>query len=306
MIRDQAEVLRRWRQMRLTAAQRQRSDAKARVIVVSSGKGGVGKTTVATNIGILLAQRGLRVGILDADLGLANVDLMLGLSSRYNLSHVVFGEKTLTEIEVEGPAGLRIYPGGSGLEEMANLNRDQLEHFLEGLSDLDQRLDLLLIDTGAGISHSVTSFLWSAPEVLLVTTPEPPAITDAYAVLKSVSHYNSRAHVHLVVNMVRSQQEAEGVFRNLHLTAQRFLKSMCTFHLLGCVPLEPRTRRAVVEQQPLALAHPSSRFTRSLAKMAADLHGTEVPEQEHYGVAGLFDRLWRRIRAGGERPTTMS
>ncbi len=299
MIRDQAEVLRRWLQMRPAAARSKHSGDKARVIVVSSGKGGVGKTTVVTNIGILLAQRGLRVGILDADLGLANVDLMLGLSSRYNLSHVVFGEKSLTEIELEGPGGLRIYPGGAGLEEMANLDRTQLEHFLEGLSILDQRLDLLLIDTGAGISHSVTSFLWSAPEVLLVTTPEPPAVTDAYAVLKSVSHHNGRAHVHLVVNMVRSEQEADGVFRNLYLTAQRFLNTVCSFHLLGSVPMEPRTRRAVIEQQPLALAQPSSRFTRSLAKMAAELHGIETPE--NHGVASLFDRLWRRIRAAGAR-----
>lgn len=298
-MKDQAEVLRHWRRMRTAANKENRVGTKARVIVVSSGKGGVGKTTVSTNIGILLAQRGLRVGILDADLGLANVDIMLGLSSPYNLAHVVFGEKSLPEIELEGPAGLRIYPGGSGLEEMANLDRHQLERVLEGLSVLDERLDLLLIDTGAGISHGVTSFLWSASEVLLVTTPEPPAVTDAYAVIKSVSLHNKQAHIHLVVNMVRSEQEAGGVFRNLHLTAERFLEEMCAFSFLGYVPTEPRTRQAVIEQQPLALAQPGSRFTRSLAKMAEDLHGSTAPAT--HGVAGLFERLWRRIRATGGR-----
>lgn len=297
-MRDQAEVLRRWRGMRANPAGRNgnstRPNRKARVIAVSSGKGGVGKTTVATNLGILLAQRGVRVGILDADLGLANVDLLLGLSSRYNLAHVLFGEKDLSEIELEGPAGLRVYPGGSGLTEMANLDREQLERFLAGLSILDERLDLLLIDTGAGVAHGVTSFLWAADEVLLVTTPEPPAVTDAYAVIKSMSHHNPDTHLHLVVNMVTSPREAEGVYRNLNLTAQRFLRKPCPFELLGHVPADSRTRRAVIQQQPLALAHPGARFTRALETMATELHSVGTPGGQ--GVAGLFDRLLRRIR----------
>lgn len=287
---DQAEGLRHLaRKPRVGASGRTPLQRRgARVIAVTSGKGGVGKSNVAVNLGILLAQSGYRVGILDADMGLANVDLLLGLTAQYHLSHVLAGEKELFEIGLSGPEGLVIYPGGPGLTELANLSRWRLEHLVKRLTELDQRLDLLLIDTGAGIGHSVTAFVRAAEEILLVTTPEPTAIRDAYAVAKAVTLDGTPARIHLIVNKA-SPREADSVSRNLNMMAGRFLEMPQRFEFLGHVPLDERVVRSVIEQTPFILQYPNTPASRALRAIIQRIDAT--PPASPGGIVALFRRL---------------
>lgn len=295
---DQAARLRSWvRDPGTNRPRRSAAEAAARVIVVTSGKGGVGKSNVAVNLGIYLAQSGMRVGILDADMGLANVDLLLGLTPRYHLSHVLSGEKRLTDIGMEGPSGLVVYPGGPGLAELANLSQWRLERFVTRIAELDRQLDLLLIDTGAGIGHTVTAFVRSVKEILLVTTPEPTAIRDAYAIAKTGVAGNSDVRIHLVVNMA-TLREAEGVCAKLNMMATRFLVPPLQMELLGHIPLDERVVRSVIEQTPFILAYPGTKASRALTQIAARLYGGKpAPKQ---GIAALFRRFAIRTRRGAD------
>lgn len=175
--------------------------ARARVIAVTSGKGGVGKTNFSSNLSLVMARSGLRVIAVDADLGLANLHVVLGVMPRYHLEHVIRGERTLQETLHTAPGGLQIIAGGSGITELANLDVPRRDAFITGLSELDTLADVILLDTGAGLSHNVLAFLCAVEEVIIVTTPEPTAITDAYATIKVVSQQNPAARLMLVVNM---------------------------------------------------------------------------------------------------------
>jgi MinD-like ATPase involved in chromosome partitioning or flagellar assembly len=186
-VRDQATGLRALAARRRAFDPGRRLGETTRVVAVTSGKGGVGKTSVAVNLGVALARRGKRVIVLDCDLGTANVDVMLGLHPRYSLQHVLSRQRRLDEVAVTGPSGLRIIPGGSGLPELANLTDERREELLAIFAQLDGHADILLLDTGAGISANVLRFVVAAGEAIVVTTPEPPAVTDAYALIKVAS-----------------------------------------------------------------------------------------------------------------------
>ncbi len=271
----------------VSASPRQR----ARVVAVTSGKGGVGKTNFTTNLALTLAQSGQRVIVMDADLGLANLHVVLGISPRYHLEHVMRGEKTLREALCEGPCGIQIIGGGSGIAELANLDETSRQSFLTGLGELDTLADVILIDTGAGLSRNVMAFLCAVEEIIVVTTPEPTAITDAYATIKVASQENPTARLMLVVNMAQSEAEGEAVAAKLTLITQRFLK--VNLDCLGAIPHDIAVGRAVRAQQPFTLSQPGSAAARSVAQIAAQLGYQHSKTEAPGGVGGFLNRMQR-------------
>jgi flagellar biosynthesis protein FlhG len=258
----------------------------SRVIAVSSGKGGVGKTNLAVNLGLALARRGLRVALLDADLGTANVDVVLGIRPRYHLQHVVTGERTLSEIVVPGPFGLRVVPGASGLPDLVDLPDAQRQALLRSLLTLDGAVDLLLIDTQAGVGQNVIQFILAARELLLVTTPEPTAMTDAYALLKILSNYNTPIATRLVVNCVRNRGEGEATARRLASAAQQFLGT--EIRLAGQLPFDASMMEAVRAQSPLVQSHPRSPAAQAIERLAETLWTDAPVDTPASGVAQFF------------------
>ena len=256
---------------------------RAQVIAVTSGKGGVGKTSTSVNLAIALAAQGKRVVVLDVDLGLANVEVLLGINSAYNIEHVIDDEKRMDEIVVDGPGGIRIVPGSSGLSKVANLSPKARARVQEGLESLQEEADVIILDTMAGIGHNVLSFVAAAEEVLLVTTPEPSAIVDAYAMLKTIHKYRQDAVVRLIVNMVANQAQAQAVATKLTGVSQRYLGRNLSY--LGFLPRDPHVSQAVMQSQPFALAYPNAPVTKCLHLLAARLvkHQSEsTPAKESF------------------------
>lgn len=269
---------------------------RAQAIAVTSGKGGVGKTTLTVNLGIALAQSGVRTAIIDADLGLANVDVMLKINAAYNVTHLIQGEKSLSEIIVEGPGGVRVVPGGAGLAELANLSEWQFGRLIETLGQLERETDVLLIDTGAGLSRNVTNFFLAADEVLLVTNPEPPATLDAYGVLKVLAEQGRRRGIRLVVNRAPSPSDAAAVADRLTQTAQRFLGLEVGY--LGPVMEDVNVLNAIKRQSPVIVQYPSAVAAQGMRRIARQLAPAAEPEaQSGEARAGFFQRL-RQLWAG--------
>jgi flagellar biosynthesis protein FlhG len=258
-----------------------------RVVAVTSGKGGVGKTNITANLAIALSQAGMRVMIVDADLGLANIDVLLGLYPRFNLGHVVSGQKSLKEVMIDGPEGVRIIPGASGLRNMAQMEPDRRHALLTDLVSLDALSDLLFIDTGAGLSSNVMDFVVSADETVIVTTPEPTAIADAYAMIKMIAQVNPDAYVRLLVNQARNELEANQVVEQISSVAQRFLN----MHVdrLGYVLVDVAVQRAVRAQKPFVLLYPHSSAAECV-KALADRMLTGRPMRVSSGGAAGFVR----------------
>ncbi|MCK4872432.1 MAG: MinD/ParA family protein [Phycisphaerales bacterium] len=249
------------------AAQRR----SAHVITISSGKGGVGKTNIAVNLCIALTKRGRSVTMLDADLGLANADVICGLSVSGNLSHVMRGQRTLDEIQVYAPGGFRLIPGASGVIGAADASAQECIRLIEALDQLDDESDVVVIDTGAGNGRSVTSFLAIADRCLVVTTPEPPAIADAYALIKAVvvhgsMHGDRSGRVSLVVNQARDATEARRVYARIAAVAQRFLDIKIAF--AGWLPDDAAVRDAVRRRMPFYIAAPKRRVSAAMDKLA--------------------------------------
>jgi flagellar biosynthesis protein FlhG len=246
-----------------------------RVIAVTSGKGGVGKTNIVANLGLSLVRYGKKVIILDADLGLGNLDVLLGLSPPFNLGHVIAGEKTLSQIVVEGPGGLMILPASSGLYELTRLSIQQQYAVFGQLETLAQTVDVVLIDTAAGISANVLFFSAAAHEILVVATPEPTSVTDAYALMKVLSLRYAESHFKLLVNQVADANEAEEVFRQLSVVAERFLKISIDY--VGYVLTDRHVGHSVRRQRILTDASPESDAARCIATVARRLIHTPPP-----------------------------
>jgi flagellar biosynthesis protein FlhG len=262
---------------------------QSRVVAVASGKGGVGKTNVAVNLGLALARRGLRVALLDADLGTANVDVVLGLQPRYHLQHIVTGQKSLSEIVMAGPYGLQIIPGASGLPDLANLPQARREALFQSLLTLDGAIDLLLIDTGAGVGEVVVQFVLAAGELLIVTNPEPTALTDAYALMKVVAGYQLPVAFKLVVNSVHRRGEGDVTGRRLIEVADRFLGQHVEF--LGSIPFDPCVSEAVREQFPLLLSRPYSPAAKAIHRLAEQLWTGSSPSPTTTGVQNFLAKI---------------
>ncbi len=265
-----------------------RAVVPTRVVAVTSGKGGVGKTNVTTNLALALARRRQRVLVLDADLGLANVDIAMGLLPRYNLAHVLRGELELEDVITIGPLGVHLIASGSGIRELANLSDGARTRLLESLGSLKSEYDWLLIDTSAGLGKNVVGFVMAADEVLVVTTPEPTALADAYSMIKVIFQERPAARVRLVMNMVRDEVEAREVADKITVLAHRFLGASVT--PLGHVVRDPRVGEAVREQTPLVLLYPGSPAARCIHALAASLSDGRAPAA-HEDLRGFFSRV---------------
>lgn len=265
------------------------SHKELRIIAVTSGKGGVGKTNIVVNLALSLAQAGKRVMILDADLGLANIDVLMGLVPKYTLYEVLRGEKLLDEIILTGPYDLKVLPGGSGIQELANLDYYQRERLISGLRTFEDEVDFLIIDTGAGISHNVLAFITAADEVVVVLTPEPTSITDAYGLIKILSKFNLHDEVSLIVNMVSGGKEANQTAKKIQTVADSFLQIKVKH--LGYVSADPAVGKAVRRQQPFTLLYPKTRATSDINRIAQRVMGDRVTESR--GMDGFFNKLMR-------------
>ena len=241
----------------------------SRVIAITSGKVGVGKTNFTVNLGIKFSQMGLRVVIIDADLGLANVDVVMGKMSKYNLSDVINSNKDILEILEEGPNGVKFVSGGSGVQELVKLDKTQLVGLLMKLGRLDEEADVILIDTGAGLSENVISFVHAAREVILVTTPEPTSITDAYALIKTITHKDKTKNIKVVVNRADNAAEAFNILDKLNVVTQKFLG--VKLHKLGYILNDTCVVKAVKMQQPFVVSFSKSEASKNINDIALTL-----------------------------------
>jgi len=244
---DQADKLRRLKKTEAQAApERHVSEGEVVRIAVTSGKGGVGKSNFALNTAIALSGFGKRVLLIDADTNLANLDILMGLNPKYNLSDVFTGTKTIPEIIQPGPEGLEILPGSSGMIEMLELEHQVQRKLVESFNELEKQYDFVILDTGAGLTKDILAYATSSDEVVIVTNREPTAITDAYAMIKVISHTSPTTRLHVLVNMVRSAQDAAEVFDKLNLVVQNFLSVPISY--LGHIPIDPNVATAVGHQ----------------------------------------------------------
>ncbi|MCK9172824.1 MAG: MinD/ParA family protein [Desulfuromonas sp.] len=291
---DQAGTLRSLSD-RLTEAPRMSagSNKAARVLSVTSGKGGVGKTAVVSNVAVALGRMGKKVLIIDADLGLANIDVVFGLAPQYNLNHFFSGQNSLTEILVDGPAGIKILPAGSGVQKFTRLDAAQKIHLLDDLEMLPGDYDVVLIDTEAGISENVTYFNQAAQDILVVTTPEPTAITDAYALMKLLSSQYHEKRFNLIVNSVRHMDEALDVYRKLTMVSNRYLDISIDF--MGGIPFDRKMYESVRQQKVMVELYPGSRVSLAFEKLAAKL----VSAAHQSEPKGSLQFFWKRLLSLG-------
>ena len=263
---DQASSLRRMNQSK-----------NIKVIAVTGGKGGVGKTNITLNMAIAAAKKGSSVMVLDADLGLANVDVMLGLHVGKNLSHVLSGECTIDDVVVTGPHGIKIAPASSGTKSMAELGPREHAGLIRAFSELQTPIDMLLIDTAAGISDMVVSFSRAAQDVVVVVCDEPTSLTDAYALIKILNREHGVHKFKVVANMVRSEREGRELFTKLSKVTSRFLD--VTLQLESIVPFDENVRKAIRKQTAIVDAFPYSPATKAINKLAASAVTWPVPQQ---------------------------
>lgn len=240
--------------------------SRARTIAITSGKGGVGKTTVAVNLAVQLAQLRRRVVLLDADLGTANADVLCNLAPSGNLAHVVAGRKTIDESLVEAPGGFRLIPGASGLAQMAALGDRDRDQLLEQMRSIEEDADLILIDTGAGVGPNVLGFLMAADEVLVVTTPEPTAITDAYAVIKTLVRQRPEVHIALLVNMVRDEREGRAVYQRIAAVCKKFVD--LSPRSAGYILSDQRVPASIRRRQPFVIESPTCGASDCMHRLA--------------------------------------
>ena len=261
-------------------------DNPVRVIAITSGKGGVGKTNITANLGYFLSKMNKRVLIIDADMGLANIDLILGLAPKYNLYHVLKGEKTIADTMVEGPGGIKILPSASGIQEMTELSKGQKLALLDELNSFNENLDFVLIDTGAGIAGNVMYFNMAAGEIIVVTSPEPTSLTDAYAMIKILYKRYARKRFRILVNMVKDPTEGKEVFKRLSHATDHFLN--ITIEYLGYILYDEKLSEAVKRQKALAELHPYAPASKCLASLAEKLGTEEPPVLDEQGSIKFF------------------
>jgi len=274
------------------------SEKIARSIAVTSGKGGVGKTNFVANLSIVLSKLGKKVLIIDADLGMANVDVIYGIRPRFNLFHVITGQKKISEITVTGPGGVLLVPGGSGIVELANINEGERRHFISAMRELESRIDIILVDTSAGINKNVMCFLKACSEIMVITVPEPPAMADAYGLIKAMVHSekNPSHRFGLVVNRVVNVQEATDVYDRLSMVSRRFLN--IPLENAGYIFDDRAVPTAVRAQKPFVTEQPFSRATQcveTIGQRLLDIQGQDgsftAMSKIRSGISSFFSRL---------------
>ncbi|HIA70327.1 TPA: MinD/ParA family protein [Candidatus Poribacteria bacterium] len=269
-----------------------------RTIAVTGGKGGVGKTNVATNLAIAMAQLGKRVGILDADLGLANVDVMLHVNPRYTLKHVVTGEKKIEDIIVKGPLGISVIAGSSGIKTMADLPVQIHKKLIGELHRLNNLIDILIIDTPAGIGNNVLSFVLAADEILAVTIPDPMAYTDAYALIKVISRWRQDAQINLLINMVRTAAQAREVAEILKTVVRKYNLPLGRISYAGYIPYDSKIKNSLLnrKQTPFMLANPDSLSVKCIQVIAKRM----ISSLAQHSVDKNFFSQFEQIREKGQ------
>lgn len=265
--------------------------SNARVIAVTSGKGGVGKTSLSVNLAVEMAKLGKKVVIFDADFGLANVEVMLGIRPTYNLLDLIHNNKTMPEIITNGPMGIGFVSGGSGVSELAGLDKNSIKLLISEMIKLDKMYDIVIIDTGAGITDSVMEFVMVSPEVLLVVTPEPTSITDAYSLLKVLRRKNEFNPLYKTINVIsnRVTDDNEGleIFAKMNTVSSKFLNTKLEF--LGSIPQDKNASMAIIEQKPVVSAYPNSSVSKAIGELAGKLLNCEQEEyKKKDGIAKVF------------------
>jgi flagellar biosynthesis protein FlhG len=289
---DQAQQLRN-----VIKARNQNQIQTARVITVTSGKGGVGKSNVTVNLAIQLRKAGKRVIIFDADFGLANVEVMFGTIPKHNLSDLIYHGKSISNIITAGPMDIGFISGGSGVIGLNNLYTEQIQFLVRSLSELNELADVILIDTGAGVSDQVLKFVMASPEVLLITTPEPSSLTDAYSLLKAMyrnpNFVSGETSIRVISNRVLSREEGKAVYEKLNSVVEQFLHGSLDY--LGMVPQDAALERSVRAQRPVSMNAPNSPSARAFEALAGNLlNGTDHEVQVRWGIAQMFSSFWSK------------
>ena len=260
-----------------------------RVIAVTSGKGGVGKTNISVNLAASLSLAGQRVMLMDADLGLANVDVLLGLEPHFDLQHVISGEKSLDEIIVQGPLGIHVVPASSGVEKMAELTSVEHASLIAAFSELKQPIDVLIVDTAAGIADGVVSFAKACQEVIVVVCDEPTSLTDAYALIKVLSMRHGIKQFQILANMVKDERQGLNLYEKLLNTTDRFLEVGLRY--LGAVPFDEQLRQSVRAQKPVVEAYPRSPASKALVRISEKITRWPLPDQATGYLQFFVERL---------------
>jgi flagellar biosynthesis protein FlhG len=281
------------------AGLRQMTQTKpVQVIAVSGGKGGVGKTNVSVNLAVALAEIGKKVMVLDADLGLANIDVVLGLHPKYDLSHVLRGEKELEEIIIEGPEGIRLIPGASGIQHMAELSPAEHAGIIRAFSDMGSDIDIMIVDTAAGISDTVISFTRASQEVIVVVCDEPASITDAYAIIKLLNKEYGSTRFRILANMVQTAQEGRDLYNKMCAVTDRYLDVMLSF--MGAIPFDENLKKAVRSQKPVVLAFPRSKAAQAFKNLARKVETWPLPQGANGQMQFFVERLVQYTSGYGE------
>lgn len=289
---DQAQQLRNVIKLR-----NQSNVPNARVITITSGKGGVGKSNLAVNLAIQLSKAGKRVIIFDADFGMANIEVMFGAIPKYNLSDLIYHGMTMKEIITPGPMDIGFISGGSGVIALNNLYHDQILYLVKSLNELNEIADYILIDTGAGVSDQVLEFVMASPEILLVTTPEPSSLTDSYSLMKALyrnpNFLRNGTNIHLVANKVTSEAEGQAVYDKLNSVVVKFLDGR--LHYLGMIPADSSLEKAVRNQKIVSQCTPSAKSTKAFEIIAQNLLTGDDARRYRWGITQMFNNFSRRL-----------
>lgn len=273
------------------------NEKKSRIITVTSGKGGVGKTSVSINLAIQFRLQGKSVIIFDADFGLANIEVMIGAIPKYNLSDLIYRGKDLNDIIMKGPMDIGFISGGSGISGFGDLTKEQLTYLVYKIKELESMADIIIIDTGAGISSAVMDFVVVSNEVILVTTPEPTSITDSYSLLKALNKRDdfdkSQNHIKIVANRVRNYEEGANLYNKLNVVVNKFLNFNIEF--LGIIENDENMSKAVIQQKPISMAYPNSKGAKSFKKISDTLlEKKTTDEDEQKGLAFMLLGRFKR------------
>jgi flagellar biosynthesis protein FlhG len=277
----------------LPAFRNQPQRQKTRVLAIGSGKGGVGKTTLSINLAVTLQKMGYKVVVMDADIGMANIEILLNMKCRYNLSNVLKGECQLTDILADGPMGIKIIPGSSGVVAFTDLNPLQFNRILSGFIELEEVCDYLIVDTGAGISELVLKFLESADDIILVTTPEPHAMLDTFAITKVLYSRNKLISPKLVFNKCESEIEAKKSTNKFIYAVSEFLSKRP--ESLGWIFDDKRVSKSLKSREIISLSHPGIEFSKQIENIAHALTGKKTVFEQQGGIVSFFNKLKRNL-----------
>lgn len=292
-MKDQAEELRRIMEGNFEAAEKNITESKAKVLAVTSGKGGVGKTNFAINLSIALKKMDYKVLILDADIGMANIEILTGMSIKYTIADLITKDKTIEDIIARGPEGIGIISGGSGLNEVLLMNDENTKKIIDGIKKIENLVDFIIIDTGAGVSNVVLNFIMAADEAIVITTPDPTSLMDGYTMIKTLTSNGYKGNINIVVNVVESKIEAINIFEKINRVSNDFLNINLNF--LGHIERSKIINKAVINQQPFILTNPNSLVSRKVTKMALAFTNANKSAKDEIGFADkLRDFIFRR------------